>query len=237
MLLVNAAKAINYGQTSVGIFESGNVFYNSCEQTLHIAGIQLGSVHGRNWLEKKRPVDVFDAKGHLLDVLNYSRVEEKHITTVDSAPSYYHPSRSGALVFGKKKMGYFGELHPKIGKLFDISERIVCFEIFVDSLPLSNARTPFFSGKIFPKIHRDFAFLFPSKASVGNIVNSIYKLDPMISKACIFDCFDFNITQKSIGISITLEAADRTLTEGEAQIISDKIVKYVEDLGGELRKK
>ncbi|MDR0678595.1 MAG: phenylalanine--tRNA ligase subunit beta [Holosporaceae bacterium] len=237
MLLTNAAKAISYGQTSVSIFESGNIFYNSCEQTFNIAGIQLGNVHGRNWLEKKRLVDVFDAKGHFLDVLNYCRIEEKHVTTVDSAPSYYHPSRSGALVFGKKKMGYFGELHPKIGKLFDISERIVCFEIFADLLPLLSARTSFFNGRIFPKINRDFAFLFPSKASVGNIVNSVYKLDPMITKANIFDCFDFNITQKSIGISITLEATDRTLTESEAQIISDKIIKYVENLGGELRKK
>jgi phenylalanyl-tRNA synthetase beta chain len=236
-LLLNAARAINYGQMGVSICESGNVFYDSCEQALHISGIQLGNIYGRSWLEKKRSVDVFDVKGYFIDVLNYCNIEEKNITTVDSAPSYYHPSRSGTLIFGKKKIGYFGELHPKISKLFNISERIVCFEILADLLPLSGARTSFLNGKVFPKINRDFAFLFPSKASVGNIVNSIYKLDPIITKADIFDCFDFNITQKSIGISVTLEAVDRTLTESEAQVISDKIVKYVESVGGELRKK
>jgi phenylalanyl-tRNA synthetase beta subunit len=34
-----------------------------------------------------------------------------------------------------------------------------------------------------------------------------------------------------------LDAVNRTLTEEEASVISDKIVKYIEDAGGELRRK
>jgi phenylalanyl-tRNA synthetase beta chain len=137
---------------------------------------------------------------------------------------------------GRKKLAYFGELHPKIEKLFGIREKIVCFETFPEQLPVSNARATF-NGKIFPKIVRDFAFLFPAKACIGNIVNDVYKLDPLIANVSIFDCFDFNITHKSIGISVTLEAVDRTLTEEEAQVISDKIVAHIENFGGDLRKK
>jgi phenylalanyl-tRNA synthetase beta chain len=113
----------------------------------------------------------------------------------------------------------------------------MCFEIFSDQLPFSKTKTSFSTNKIFPKISRDFAFLFPSTASVGNIVNAVFQLDPLITNVSIFDCFDFNITQKSIGISVTLEAFDRTLTETEAQVISDRVIEYVEGLGGKLRQK
>jgi phenylalanyl-tRNA synthetase beta chain len=180
---------------------------------------------------------VFDVKGDVIAILNYCGIDDKSLTTTDTAPSYYHSSRSGTIMFGRKKLAYFGELHPKIEKLFDIREKIVCFEVFAEQLPLFNTRSTAFNKKVFPKIVRDFAFLFPAKTYIGNTVNSIYKLDQLISDVSIFDCFDFDITHKSIGISVTLDAVDRTLTEEEASVISDKIVKYIEDAGGELRRK
>ncbi|MDR2157867.1 MAG: phenylalanine--tRNA ligase subunit beta [Holosporaceae bacterium] len=236
-LLNNVVAALSYGQTNIGVCESGNVFYDSCQQELQISGVRLGNIHDRNWLEKTRSVDVFDVKGDILAALDYCKIDEKTISIVNSAPSYYHPSRSGAILSGKKELGYFGELHPKIKKLFGITEKTVCFEIFSSLLPLLNSKTLYFSGKVFPKITRDFAFLFSSKTSIGSLVNAIYRLDPIIKKVNIFDCFDLNVTLKSIGVSITLEAADRTLTEEEAQNVSEKIIKYVRSIGGELRNK
>ncbi|MDR1333764.1 MAG: hypothetical protein LBJ71_00935, partial [Holosporaceae bacterium] len=172
-----------------------------------------------------------------LAILDYCKIDGKSIATTNSAPSYYHPSRSGTIMLGRKKLAYFGELHPKINKLFNIKEKIVCFEILAHQLPASATSSAAFNGKVFPKIARDFAFLFPEKTHMGNIVNSIYKLDPLITKVSVFDCFDLNITHKSIGFSIILDAVDRTLTEAEAQVITDKVVAYVENVGGELRKR
>jgi phenylalanyl-tRNA synthetase beta subunit len=44
-----------------------------------------------------------------------------------------------------------------------------------------------------------------------------------------------NPTQKSIGVSIVLDAVNRTLTEAEANEVSDKVIKCVKALGGKLR--
>jgi phenylalanyl-tRNA synthetase beta chain len=236
-LLTNVAKSLNYGQANVAIFESGAVFRDSCAQELQISGVRLGNICDRNWLEKDRPVDIFDAKGDIFAILDRCQVELKSISTPNSAPSYYHPFRSGTIVLGKKHVGYFGELHPKIGRLFDIQERIICFEVFLDRLPLPNGKTAFCGGKIFPKINRDFAFTFPAKTPIGDIINEVRALDPLIREVSIFDCFNLNAFQKSIGICVTLDAVDRTLTEDEAQAVSNKIIKRVESVGGELRKK
>jgi phenylalanyl-tRNA synthetase beta chain len=72
---------------------------------------------------------------------------------------------------------------------------------------------------------------------VGNIASSVYKSDPLITNVSVFDCFDLNITHKSIGISVTLDAVNRTLTEDEAQAVSAKIIAHIENAGGELRGK
>jgi phenylalanyl-tRNA synthetase beta chain len=236
-LLSSAVRALSYGQTNVGLSESGNVYYGACEQELSLAGIRLGKTCHRNGLSRSNNVDVFDVKGDVLAVLGYCGIDEKTITTTDVAPSYYHPSRSGTLMFGRKKLAHFGELHPKIEKSFDIRDKVVCFEIFPDQLLLSSGCASGFNKKVFPKIVRDFAFLFPSKTHIGNIISSVYKSDPLITNVSIFDCFDLNVTHKSIGISVTLDAGSRTLTEDEAQVVSAKIIAHIEHAGGELRGK
>ena len=94
-----------------------------------------------------------------------------------------------------------------------------------------------FAEKVFPKINRDFAFLFNARIPVGSIINAIQKISPIISEVSVFDNFDMNDGKISIGISVALDAKDRTLTEDEAQQLSDKIIKFVESKGGELRSK
>ncbi|MDR1551084.1 MAG: phenylalanine--tRNA ligase subunit beta [Holosporaceae bacterium] len=236
-LLQSATRLLSRGSASVGLFECGNIFYNSCEQKTNIAGVRLGMVSARSWAEKMRQADVFDVKGDVLAVLDHYDVDDRSLSTEPFAPCYYHPSRSGTIVSGKKKLGYFGELHPKICKLFDISGKIVCFEVMVDQLPSQKVKASFDGGKVFPKINRDFAFLFSAKTAIGNIIDAIYQLDPLIKKAIVFDYFDMNASQKSIGISVMLDAETRTLEEEEAQVVSQKIIQYVEGVGGELRKK
>ena len=92
-----------------------------------------------------------------------------------------------------------------------------------------------YNCKIFPKIERDFSFIFNGQDAVGEIVNNVYKLDNRIAKVDIFDSFRISSTQKSIGITVVLDAVSRTLTENEANEVSDKVVSYVENLGGKLR--
>lgn len=137
---------------------------------------------------------------------------------------------------GKKLVGYFGEIHPKINKLFSINERVVCFEVFLNNITITQKKTAF-NSKVFPKIERDFSFVFDTKVAVGNMLGEIYKLDPRVIKADIFDCFEISRLKKSVGFTVVLGADDRTLTEDEANEVSKKIVTYIETHGGELRAK
>ncbi len=234
-LILAAERSIRYGQPNVELFECGNVFLNSCQQEFHISGFRMGK-HVRSWLGDSRDFDIFDSKGDIFSILSYFGITEKDTNIKTEVPSYYHPSRSGSIFYGNKKLGYFGELHPKINKIFSIDETMVCFE-FINTELDTAPKNYNYNTKVFPKINRDFAFIFDSKITVGNLINGIYKIDDRILRAYIFDCFDMSKEKKSIGFSIMLGAFDRTLTEIEAVEVSNKVIKYIESAGGELRKK
>lgn len=235
-LISAALRTLNYGSSHAELMESGNVFYDDCVQEFRIAGLRVGEIHSRSWLDQNRKADVFDAKADFMTVLKYYGIKEKDITIKKDLPSYFHPSRSGAVFIGKKLVGYFGEIHPKISKLFSINERIVCFEIFVNNITVAQKKTVF-NSKVFPRIERDFSFIFDAKVAVGSMLGEIYKLDQRVIKADIFDCFEISRLKKSVGFAVVLGADDRTLTEDEANEVSKKIVTYVETRGGELRAK
>lgn len=234
-LLKTAVLSLNYGEKSVSIFEIGHVFADFCDQETHISGIRVGAANSRNWLNKKRNYDVFDVKSDFFSMLNFYGVNVKNVKIEVGAPSYYHPSRSGAVYLGKKLLGWFGELHPRINKLFGISDRIMAFEMLPAINEVKKKRQREYNNKIFPKIERDFSFIFKGQDSVGKVINDICKLDNRIAKVDIFDSFRISSTQKSIGITVVLDAVNRTLTENEANEVSDKVVSYVEKLGGRLR--
>ncbi len=236
-LLLASKRSLSYGKDRVALFEVGHVFIGKCEQFQHVSGMRIGTIEDRNWLEKSRGVDVFDIKADMFSVLEYIGIDTRNLTVnTKHLPDYYHPSRSGVVYNDGEKLGYFGELHPKINKLFSINDRIMGFEIVKQDLRKIDRSIPF-TAKVFPKINRDFSFVFDPKVSVGKMVGEIYKLDARIQFADIFDSFKVSEAEKSVGICITIGADDRTLTEKEAVDVSNKVIEYVRKLGGELRKK
>lgn len=234
-LLKIAMLSLNYGDKSVSTFEIGHVFTDNCEQENHISGIRIGSSNSRNWRNKTRDYDLFDVKSDFCAVLNFYGINLKNLKIETDTPSYYHPSRSGSVYLGKRLLGWFGELHPKISKLYGFSGRIMAFEILPTIMEVQKNRTREYNKKIFPKIERDFSFIFNESEAVGEMINGIYKLDKLVAKVDIFDSFKVNSTQKSIGINVILDAINRTMTEDEANEVSHKIIKYIEKLGGKLR--
>ena len=235
-LIMAAGRSLNYGKSKIALFEVGNVFFDDCVQEKHISGLRAGTASDRSWLDQTRNVDVFDVKSDAFAVFDFLGIDKNKLIIQNTAPEYYHPSRSSTVFYKKKKLAYFGELHPTINSIFSITEPMVCFEILCSDINKVKKNISQHS-KVYPKINRDFSFLFDEKMLVGNMLSEIYKLDTRIMNANIFDCFKMSDEKKSVGITITIGAIDRTLTESEALEVSNKVTTYVSTIGGELRKK
>ena len=133
------------------------------------------------------------------------------------------------------KIGYFGEIHPRICQHFKIKERINAFELFLDDIPSITKKTTnksILNLSDFQSVSRDFAFVLDQNIKGYDLIESAMKVDKnLIQDVEIFDLFeDPNLgnNKKSIAIKVTMQAPDRTLKEDEIQELSSKIIEVIE---------
>ena len=120
----------------VSLFEIGKTFLGTkeSEQPLMISGIRAGKNKEPDHYQDQRDFDIFDVKKDFLNIMEIYGIRPESLQIDNAqAPKYYHPHRSGALKLGKNVIGYFGEIHPKVAKAFDIKNRVNAFEIFIEN--------------------------------------------------------------------------------------------------------
>ena len=147
--------------------------------------------------------------------------------------SWWHPGRSATLQFGPKAViGHFGELHPRALQALDAEGPIAAFEIILDMLPAPKAKPT----KIKPKLElsdlqplsRDFAFIVDKTAAAGDLIKAVAAADrALIVDVSIFDVYEgvgVPEGKKSVGVAVTLQPRDKTLTDAEIEAVALKIV-------------
>lgn len=242
-IVPNLLKAIlsnqNRGAESVALFEIGPQYADPTPKGQHMmaTGVRAGLFQQDSWCEKKRPVDLYDAKGDMLALMEMANLSPQW---EPKAPSWYHPGRSATLRLGPLVLGYFGEIHPRLLKVFDLKGPVVAFESFLDHLPLPKRKTtakPLLTLSPFQAVDRDFAFVVAKDVPGDKLMKAAKKADPSLMTECVlFDVFELPNDQKSLGIRVRFQPKDRTLTEEEIQALSDKVISSVtQTTGGVLR--
>ena len=234
----------NKSVESLSIFEYAPVFYkegDANKQKMCMAGVRFNAFHQENWLEKKRQVDVFDVKSDVIKTLKAYNFNESSIQIDQSdCPNYYHPKRSAKIKQGKKILGYFGEIHPKVLACFGLKQSVVGFEIYCDDLIMLKAKAPKnFSLSIYQPVQRDFAFIADKNLSYEKLLRTIKKVDQkLIHDVKVFDVYDGKGIQdgkKSIALRLYIQADDRTLTDEELMAMQNKIIAVCREIGAEIR--
>lgn len=242
-ILPNLLKAVlsnqNRGAESVALFEVGPQYSDPTPKGQHMmaTGVRAGLFQQGSWCEKKRSVDLYDSKGDALAVMEMANLSPQW---EPKAPSWYHPGRSATLRLGPLVLGYFGEIHPRLLKTFDLKGPVVGFEIFLDRLPLPKRKTtakPLLVLSPFQAVDRDFAFVVAQNVPADTLMKAAKKADPSLIEDCtLFDVFELPNDQKSLGIRVRFQPKDHTLTEEEIQTLSEKIISSItQSTGGVLR--
>ncbi|MEQ1705231.1 MAG: phenylalanine--tRNA ligase subunit beta, partial [Rickettsiales bacterium] len=248
--LLDAAKRnIARGFKNLNLFEVGLQFHDITPdgQKTVAAGIRIGSAENNNcdgglFTQINRKVNAMDAKADVVAVLQTLGVNKLEIST-NNLPAYYHPNRSGSFVLGKTVLGYFGEIHPKIAKLFDIEETVASFEIFLEALPVSRSKgtaKPSLKLSDYQAVERDFAFIVDENITAATIEKEINKAEKtLITNVEIFDVYSgkgVDSGKKSVAVKVTLQSFERTLTDAEITTVSNAIlVAAGKGFGGILR--
>ncbi len=220
-LLAAVASNAARGQKNLALFEQGAVFIDPTPhgQKTVAAGVRCGLRNGEtHWQQPTAIANAYDAKADVAAVLALAGLDVAKLQITRNVPTWYHPGRSGAVTLGKTIIAYFGELHPAILKAVEIDFPVVAFEVMLDSLPpVKPAKRKAISSSDYQAVTRDFAFVLDKATPSADLVAAIQKAEKnLLQQVTLFDVYEgkgVSEGKKSLALTVTLQATDRTLTE------------------------
>lgn len=229
-LLQTISKNINVGEKNLQFFELGNIFIRKSEkiksfddftEETNLIFAITGNSGQKEWHSKERAYDFYDLKGFIDSFtrkLGLSKIlSDVYNNEGDALYSYYYSKNKGSQVIGKG-----GSIRKEILKQFDIIQDVYCFEFKFEGLKeLNSVKNKFSELLKFPKVERDFAFIFDKNISNSEIKDYILSCkSKLLKNVRLFDLFEsesFGKEKRSLAYSLEFYDETRTLTDDEVE--------------------
>ena len=235
-LLPALVKNLNRQQTRVRLFETGLNFVNSDTgilQRKQLAGVITGPRSVEHWGAKANNVDFFDIKGDVEVLLAEATGHSYNFAAVEHPA--LHPGQSAKITVGDKSVGWVGALHPRLEKVFGLSQSVFLFEL--DLAAVSEKSLPAYAKlSKFPSIRRDIALIVDKSVSSSAISKALEEseIDALISHR-IFDVYEgdgVEAKQKSLALGLIFQDFSRTLEDADINSHVEHIVQLLEKQTG-----
>jgi phenylalanyl-tRNA synthetase beta chain len=232
---------LNHGNSNVKLFEVGKAYELVSRKTEEHPRATLGATGAAvsaNVHQPARTYNFFDMKGDIEEIL--SAYQQQNLYFDASAADYYHPGRSARIVLDGRKIGQFGQLHPKIAAERKLKQEVFIAELDLERLyqqPLKDVRyTPI---PRFPAVERDWSFIVADEVTFERIRSSVEALRIMELRSFrpveIFRGGSVPAGKYSVLLRAEFQSVERTLRDEEVTVWSAQVVKALETLGGTQR--
>ncbi|OUR65333.1 phenylalanine--tRNA ligase subunit beta [Methylophaga sp. 42_25_T18] len=222
---------LNRQHERVRLFEVGRIYIGTTDnikQHRQIGGVVCGSRYDEQWSEKQRPVDFFDAKADVEELLSFSGGD---ISFVAEQHSSLHPGQSARIYKDGQAIGWLGALHPRLNKPLGFDGKVYVFELALTATLA--AQVPSFEPlSRFPANRRDLALLVDKNITAGEIERCLNSIESDILKSIqLFDVYTgdgVELGKKSIAIAFHIQHGERTLTDEEVEALMLTITQTLE---------
>jgi phenylalanyl-tRNA synthetase beta chain len=201
-----------------------------------LCAVLAGARAELSWKADEEPLDFFDAKGVVENLL--SRLELK-ASFENSDDGTLLPGSAANVVVEGEKVGIVGDVHPRIAQSFELSNTICLIEIDLERLwtKITGAKE-YQSIPRFPSVTRDIALVIDEEVSYGR-VEGIIQSSPLVTKVTLFDLYrgkQIPEGKKSFAIRIIYQSPSHTLTDEEVdQTQEQMLARLRRELGATLR--
>ena len=239
-LVAAAARNLARQQSRVRLFELGKVFAQAegeaPVETPRIAAVIQGSARAEQWGVAPRPADFHDLRGDLdsLAACTGARLEYRP----SNAP-HGHPGRSAEVVRidgeAPVRLGWIGELHPRLLRALDIEGTVLAFEL--DLEPLRQREVPRARAlSRYPSVRRDLAFVAPEGVPWSALETSIRQAaGPLLAELRLFDRYvgkGVDPGFRSLATGLILQDNSRTLTESDVDVAVAAVIAALQQEHG-----
>ena len=219
------------------------------DQPNRVAGLAYGPYDDEQWGTATRDADFFDVKGDIERLLAAARF-------VAGQHPALHPGRSAMIEIDGARVGYVGQLHPRLQQRFELPSAPIVFEL--DLAPLLTRALPRNTElSKFQPLQRDISVTVAEAVPVQDIfdaVSTLSRSDDRLSALREFRLFDVyrappnsskvaeasaNVLlnkEKNLAFRAVLQDTERAVSDAEADAAVKAIVEVLEQrFGARLR--
>ncbi|WP_120430621.1 phenylalanine--tRNA ligase subunit beta [Acinetobacter baylyi] len=226
---------LNRQQNRVRFFELGLRFdyqnaasIHDLQQTPTLALIAVGSSVPEQWHGKTQPMDFFDLKHDIEQILAAGRVKVEYVR---SERAWLHPGQSAEILIAGQSIGYLGRLHPSLENDLDLGVTWVA-ELDQQAI-LQSYVSNFTELSRFPSVRRDIALLISDKINVSDIQQLIKQTGgDLLDSTWLFDVYTGQGVEegkRSLAFALLWQHPSRTLEDAEIKSGMDNIIEVLEN--------
>lgn len=229
----------NHKNYAIKLFELGKIFLPESlplkelpEEKVMLAGISYGKIDPLSWAAKRIDVDFYYIKGLVEGVLAYFGLDKDKVSYEAREMPAMHPGQTGLVSYNGQELGYLGQVHPRVAKLYDLP-RTFYFELDYEAISsLANLEIKVKSLPRYPAMHRDLALVLDREVEAESVAKSIKKAaSDLLKEVTLFDVYTgvgVSNDKKSLAFSLKFSHNDKTLTDEEVEKDIAKIIKAME---------
>jgi phenylalanyl-tRNA synthetase beta chain len=240
-LLENMRKNTSQQTDTLRLFEIGKTFFNTDANALPdevemLAGLITGNRTRQTWYAKKQPVDFFDLKGAIEDLLEALGIKEAIFTRIDEAACPYFEPGYGAKIHKQGDIGVLGKLSHPVLRSFGLKQDAYVFELDLSAvmahMPDQIQARPL---PRYPSVSQDVTLIVDRQIPVGDVMGqmkTIAEKEFLVEDMYLFDLFEGSPLaegKKSLSFRIVYRSENKTLMEKHIRklhaAISSRLVK------------
>ncbi|WP_337871952.1 phenylalanine--tRNA ligase subunit beta [Ignavibacterium sp.] len=235
--LNSVKRNLNYGIRNMMLFEVGNVFQKKSDSTINtfddisekqnLILILSGNEEEKSWYNEEKNFDFYSLKGFVNSFIQKISLDNQLTDSYYSSENEiysYHFTKN----FKNQLVGKGGKVKKDVLSKFDINQDVFVFEFDLSALKqITPDVKKYIEPLKFPKIIRDFAFVFDKSVQYLDVKNFILeKASSLLKSVELFDIFEresLGSDKKSMAFTLEYYDESRTLTEDEV----DKDFNYL----------
>ena len=238
-LLETAQYNISRKNSNLKFFELKKVFIPQERERLpeeikFLVGLAMGFDRDPYWAFSPRPVDFYDIKGCVEDLLDALEIKRAKFNKAEDIP-YLHPGKASKVVLDQEVLGVIGEVHPQVLGHYEIHGKAYLFEMdFSKMVKWAGEERRFQSLPKFPVVYRDLSVVVDRALEAEKVMEAIRAFQqPFVEEITLFDIYQgppIPEGKKGISYRIRYQANDRTLTDEEVNQYHEKILTRLREV-------
>lgn len=243
------ARARRHGERDARLFTVGTLFLlpaaaspdGAPDERLSLTAVLAGERPA--WLHKPEAVDVWDAKGVAVGLVERLLHKTPAVRLLRGAdrPAHLHPRGAASIEVDARRVGVLGPVHPDVLQAFDLDDGALVVEIDLQALEATGVQPARFAAiPRFPASTRDLAVVVKDGVAAGDVEHAVREAGgDLAERVALFDRFvGGNVPpgHASLALHVVYRAADRTLTDVEVDQRHAHVVAEVQRrFGAQLR--